>query len=101
MAHKNANRVGKLAAPMNEERACTEALAAYDRQRAAVLEIVLNDLETTAWDCGEFDEDGHSIREDWDVAARALVKGMHAYGWSAKQIDTLLLALMRVRLEHV
>ena len=67
----------------------------------AALGMVLDDLRLIAWADGEFDEDGRSLGEDWNVAARALLKGMRAHGWRKGEIDALLVALMRVRLENV
>jgi hypothetical protein len=67
----------------------------------AALGMVLDDLKLIAWDAGEFDDNGENISEDWDCAARALIKGMHAHGWSVLDVGSLILALVRVRIKDV
>jgi hypothetical protein len=65
------------------------------------LGMVLDDLRLIAWADGEFNEDGESLSEDWEVAARAFLKGMRDHGWGKEDVNTLILALVRVRFENV
>jgi len=67
----------------------------------AALGMVLDDLRLIAWADGEFNEDGESLGEDWEVAARAFLKGMRDHGWDKQDVNALILALVRMRLENV
>lgn len=89
----------KLAA--DNERECSEASAAHKQRQWAALGLILDELKEVAWDCGEGHDSGEDIAEDWNCAARGFLKDIRDHGWTKHEIDMLLLALLRARLENV